>query len=219
MIAMLSAAVIAAYLGGVTGQDAYLAELEAGAVADVEALTGHHLGIARDFVDVRDVRPAAYGLTGPEGGYQPQRVKLSQPVAAVADLTIEERTAPGQAWTEVEQLTEDDPPLDVFELSGHWLTRVVGSWPVGPGTVRVSYSFGYAVDHASIPAGFRSVVLDLVAARYVDPSIRKIGDGVTELETRGARVRFGSGGSGGARGIPADLRARILGLRAAGAFS
>jgi hypothetical protein len=206
---VLSVARIQAYLG-TSGDVAYLTELEAAAVADVQAITGRFLGAAGTaFVDVCD-GPAlpAWGLTAPESPDEPHSVRLSQPVALAGITSVKERANPAEQWEAVALVTTDVPPIDVFEMRYSRLYRLIGWWPVGPRTVQVSFTFGYATDGA--PAAFNGVVLDLIAARFRPAGMRAQGS-IKRAQIRGAEVEYVEGGSGGS--IPADLYKRILRLR------
>jgi len=209
---LISVGRIQSYLG-VTGDSTYLQQVEKASVADVEHLTGRYLGTAKTVSDVLDVPPLPYGLTSAETGLERiQSVRLSQPAASLAALTIYERMAPGYAWSAA--LAKQVNSVDAFELVGRRLYRVIGTWPVGVRTVRVDYTFGASDDNH--PVDFDAVVLDLIAARYRSPQLRSFGSEVQSIAIRGASASFHAGRSGW--GIPDDLYKRIIALRDAGSF-
>jgi hypothetical protein len=218
---LLSTARLSSYLG-VSAQDTYLAILESNAVSDVERMTGLYLGPPSTIVEVLD-GPGAFPLArlSPVGaGAAIQSVRLRNALPAISAITkVEERSSLVSEWEEVALETDDEPPRDVFELDGQRLVRSVGAWPIGPRTVRVTYTYGYGTDQA--PREWESVVFDLVAHRYKDPTSRQLGGGVSEASIRGVSVKFtdpAATAAGNGHGLPPDLYRRILALRPAGSF-
>lgn len=205
---MVPAADLAAFLG-VTGEDAYLEELESSAVAEISALTGLHLEPRAEALEIHDGETYADRLDGSTA--RPQRVFLSQPPAGgLDDVTlVEERGGAADDWEEVELLDDGDP---VFELDGRTLYRRIGDWPEGPRTIRITYVRGWdepedpePEGYVAIPEDVRTLVRDLVAHRYRSGALRRLGGDVTGASIRGASFTIGSGPRGGSMETAGDM--------------
>lgn len=197
---MVPTATLAAFLG-VTGEDAYLAALEDGVVAEVAALTGLHLEPRASVEEIHDGQTLAERLTERGVAPEPQRVYLTQPPAGgLDDVTkVEERGGTSDVWEDV-PLEEDGEP--VFELEGRVLIRRIGEWPAGPRTVRVTYARGWdepeaepEEDYVPIPPELSLLVRDLVAHRYRGAAMRRLGGEVTAASIRGASFTLGGRGN------------------------
>lgn len=209
---MISVASIQTFLG-VTGDDAYLAHLEQGAVDDIQTHSGLFFGAPESRGVVLTPVQRFARLTAPEVPKVPC-VRLPDLLPSIASVTsVEQRYTPSGAWESVGLTTSESRAR--FELHGTALLRLEGFWPVGLNTVRVTYSRGYAEDAA--PANVNALALDLIRHRYEDAETRKVSRRVSRVSIRGASIALGgSADTVAGTSLPADLRERIEALRPGG---
>jgi hypothetical protein len=125
--------------------DAVLQRLIDGATAALSRELGRYLG-----------PPAEQRETRHGGPYKGLPVIfLFQDPVADTDVTVATRTAPGQAWEDVDAAD--------YVLEGRAL-RHASAWPAGRANVRIIYTAGYAVGAG--PLELLDLVTDLVALRW-----------------------------------------------------
>lgn len=134
----------------ITADDAYLADLEATAVAVVERWTGKTYPASAE----RTQYVRGLGIDSIWLAHEPT---LSDPIVA-EDMTVTERSAPGGEGT-VLTVAED------FVVRGTALVRVGGYWTAGY-EYEVTYTSGYGP--GAEPEDVRGAVRDMVALWYTN---------------------------------------------------
>lgn len=138
--------------------DFFLARLIEEATATLGRAILEYLGPIKEFVELRD---ASYG----DGQFA---IALSRVPVGVSK--VEQRRSPFSPFVEVPPLADDGNPA--YAIVGRDLLLRAGV-AYGPGSLRVTYTSGYALDEG--PAELRAIVEALVVGRY-----RGFSAGVTE---------------------------------------